>query len=181
VLYVDFNYIFTFNNNFHCINFHVIWLSLCNLSPPRHRVLPFYLQPNFLPSPSLSRVGLPCYTEELALAFADESSDSSSPCSSPLRHYNSKVLSYLDLSASESEDSWIVMHWYSFFHYYWFSLKFFLQILDFLYNLVLFPPHTVFGVISIIIHLNFQCLYFQLYFVWRILWSIKKYHMFSRN
>jgi hypothetical protein len=49
-------------------------------------------------------MGLPCYVEELALAFVDESSDSSSPCSSPPRHYDSRVLSYLDLSASESED-----------------------------------------------------------------------------
>jgi hypothetical protein len=69
-----------------------------------HRVLPFYLQPNFLPSPSLSPLGLPCYVEELALAFADESSNSSSPCPSPPRHYDSRVLSYLDLSTSESED-----------------------------------------------------------------------------
>jgi hypothetical protein len=136
-------------------------------------VLPFYLQPNFLPSPSLSPLCLPCYAKELALAFVDESSNSSSPCSSPPRHYDSRVLSYLDLSASESEDSWIVMHWHSFFHYYWFSLKLLSRILDFLYNL--------FEVISIIIHLNFQCLYFQLYFMRRILWSIKKYHMISRK
>jgi hypothetical protein len=75
------------------------------LSPPKHRVLPFYLQPNFLLSPSLSPKGLPFYAEKIALAFADESSDSSSHCSIPLRHYDSRVLSYLDISASESEDS----------------------------------------------------------------------------
>jgi hypothetical protein len=50
-------------------------------------------------------MGLLCYAEKIALAFADESSDSSSHCSTPFRHYDSRVLSYLDLSASESEDS----------------------------------------------------------------------------
>jgi hypothetical protein len=50
-------------------------------------------------------MGLPYYVEKIALAFANESSKSSSHCSTPFRRYDSRVLSYLDLSASESEDS----------------------------------------------------------------------------
>jgi hypothetical protein len=101
--------------------FRVIWLSLCSLSPPEHRVLPFYQQPNFLLSPSLSPMGLPCYAKKRAFAIADESYesyDSSSHCFPPLRCYDSRVLLYLDLSASEFEDSWIIIHWISYFHCY---------------------------------------------------------------
>jgi hypothetical protein len=45
------------------------------------------------------------HAEKVALAFADESSDSSSHCSSLPMHYDSRAFSYLDLSASKSEDS----------------------------------------------------------------------------
>ena len=85
-------------------------------------------------------LGLPCYVEELALVFANEFFDSSLPYSSPPRHYDSRVLSYLDLSASKSKDSWIVMYWYSFFHYHWFSLKLLSRILDFYTTWYYFHP-----------------------------------------
>jgi hypothetical protein len=70
-----------------------------------HQVLPFYQQPNFLLSPSFSPMGLLCYAKKIALVFADESSDSSWHCSPPPRYYDSRVLSYLDLSAFKYEDS----------------------------------------------------------------------------
>jgi hypothetical protein len=70
-----------------------------------HQILPFYQHPNFLLSPSLSLVGLPCYPEKVALAFADESSDSSLHFSPSPRHYDGRVFSYLDQNASATEDS----------------------------------------------------------------------------
>ena len=62
---------------------------------------------NFLLSSSLSHVGLLCFTNKVALAFVDKSSDSSWHCSPPPRHYDGKIFSYLDLSAFEFEDLWI--------------------------------------------------------------------------
>jgi hypothetical protein len=71
------------------------------LNPP---ILP---TSDFLLSPSLSHVGLLCFAKKVALAFADESSDSSWHCSPPPRHYGGKMFSYLNLSAFEFEDLWI--------------------------------------------------------------------------
>ena len=76
-----------------------------NLSPPKHPILPFYLQPNFLQVHPLALRAFPYYAEKIALAFANESSKSSLHCSTLLMHYDSKVLSYLDISAYEYEDS----------------------------------------------------------------------------
>lgn len=70
---------------------------------PQKRTLPFYQHPNFFRSPTLSPRGLPVYAEELAIAFANESSDSSSHYISHRMRYDSGVVNYLDLSASESE------------------------------------------------------------------------------
>ena len=53
---------------------------------------------NRTPSPT----GLPVYAEALAMAFANASSDSLSYCPSPRANYDSGVLSYFDVSASES-------------------------------------------------------------------------------
>lgn len=54
---------------------------------------------------SLHPIGLPCYAEKAALAFADESSNSSLHYSPPSKLYDSKVFSYPDLSTSKSEYS----------------------------------------------------------------------------
>jgi hypothetical protein len=99
-------------------------LSLCSLSPLVHWLLPFYQHPNFLLSPSLNLV---------ALGFAIESSHSSSRCSPPPMHYDGRVFSFLNLSAFEYEDSWIVMHWISYFH----SHCFYFQVLLMNYRLLL--------------------------------------------
>jgi hypothetical protein len=74
------------------------------MSPSSRQTLPFYRHPGFLRSPSLSPRGLPVYAEDLALAYANASSDSSSNSLSPRRSYDPRVYSYFELSASESED-----------------------------------------------------------------------------
>ena len=55
-------------------------------------------------SPSTSNMQFPCYAEDMALAFARESSISCSASSSPRQMYDPRVLNFIDQSASESED-----------------------------------------------------------------------------
>jgi hypothetical protein len=55
-------------------------------------------------SPSSSTMQLPCYAEDMALAYAKVSSPSSSASSSPRHGYDPRVLRFIDQSASESED-----------------------------------------------------------------------------
>jgi hypothetical protein len=67
------------------------------------RTLPFYLRPEYYIIPIPSPQGLPVYTEDIAYAFALATLDESpvSPC--PRRSVDCRVLSFLDLSASESD------------------------------------------------------------------------------
>ena len=58
-------------------------------------------------SPSTSNMLLPCYAEDMAVAYAKESSISCSASSSPRVRYNPRVLRFIDQSASESEDEFI--------------------------------------------------------------------------
>ena len=55
-------------------------------------------------SPTSPTMRLPCYAEDMAVAQAKHSSHSSSASSSPRERYDPRVLRYIDLSASESED-----------------------------------------------------------------------------
>jgi hypothetical protein len=58
-------------------------------------------------SPPTPTMQLPCYAEDMAVAFAKDSSDSSSASSSPRVKYDPRVLRFIDQSASESEDEFI--------------------------------------------------------------------------
>ena len=58
-------------------------------------------------SPPSSDMRLPCYAEDMALAFAKHSSHSSSASSSPHHRYDPRVLRFIDHSASESDDEFI--------------------------------------------------------------------------
>ena len=49
----------------------------------------------------------PCYAEDMAIAYAQESSISCSASSSPRERYDPRVLRFIDQSASESEDEFI--------------------------------------------------------------------------
>ena len=55
-------------------------------------------------SPPSSEMRLPCYAEDMAVAYANVSSPSSSASSSPCHIFDPRVLLFIDLSASESED-----------------------------------------------------------------------------
>ena len=57
-------------------------------------------------SPS-SSMQLPCYAEDMAVAYANNSSHISSASSSPREGYDPRVLRFIDQSASESEDEFI--------------------------------------------------------------------------
>ena len=57
-------------------------------------------------SPS-SSMRLPCYAEDMAVVYANNSSPSSSASSSPRIRYDPRVLRFIDQSASESEDEFI--------------------------------------------------------------------------
>jgi hypothetical protein len=57
-----------------------------------------------IPTPSMR---LPCYAEALAVAYAKDSSHSSSASSSPRLRYDPRVFRFIDHSASESEDEFI--------------------------------------------------------------------------
>jgi hypothetical protein len=58
-------------------------------------------------SPYSSSMRLPCYAEDMAVAYAKVSSHSSSASSSPRLSYDRRVLRFIDQSASESEDEFI--------------------------------------------------------------------------
>jgi hypothetical protein len=58
-------------------------------------------------SPPSSSLRLPCYAEDMALAYAKDSSHSSSASSRPRVRYDPRVLRFIDQSASESEDEFI--------------------------------------------------------------------------
>jgi hypothetical protein len=58
-------------------------------------------------SPPTSSMRLPCYAEDMAVAYAKDSSHSCSSSSSPRERYNPRVLRFIDQSASESEDEFI--------------------------------------------------------------------------
>jgi hypothetical protein len=58
-------------------------------------------------SPPGSTMRLPCYAEDMVVAFANNSSHSSSASSSPRYRYDPRVLRFIDHSASESEDEFI--------------------------------------------------------------------------
>jgi len=58
-------------------------------------------------SPTTSNMRLPCYAEDMALAFAKESSISCSASYSPRERYDPRVLRFIDQSVSESEDEFI--------------------------------------------------------------------------
>jgi hypothetical protein len=55
-------------------------------------------------SPISSNMRLPCYVEDMAVAYAKDSSRSSSASPSPRQRYDPRVLRFIDQSASESED-----------------------------------------------------------------------------
>jgi hypothetical protein len=58
-------------------------------------------------SPTSPKMLLPCYAEDMAVAYAKVSSHSSSASSSPRQGYDPRVLRFIDHSASESEDEFI--------------------------------------------------------------------------
>ena len=58
-------------------------------------------------SPPRSSMRLLCYAEDMAVAYAKDSSHSSSAYSSPRVRYDPRVLRFIDQSASESEDDFI--------------------------------------------------------------------------
>jgi hypothetical protein len=58
-------------------------------------------------SPPSSSLRLPCYAENMTVAYAKDSSHSSSASSSPRVRYDPRVLRFIDQSASESEDEFI--------------------------------------------------------------------------
>jgi hypothetical protein len=58
-------------------------------------------------SPPTCSMRLPCYAEDMAVAYAKDSSHSSSASSSPRVKYDPRVLRFIDQSASESEDGFI--------------------------------------------------------------------------
>ena len=58
-------------------------------------------------SPPCSNMRLPCYAEDMAVAYAKHSSHSSSASSSPRQRYDPRILQFIDHSASESEDEFI--------------------------------------------------------------------------
>lgn len=64
----------------------------------------FYRRSGLFTSPSLSPHVLPVYAEALAQTFANDSSSSSSISPTPRRYYDTRVCSYFELSASESDD-----------------------------------------------------------------------------
>ena len=74
------------------------------MSIPQRQTIPLLQHQRFCRSPTLSPQGLPIYAEGLAIAFVNESSISS-PYHTPRRkRYDKRVVHYLDLSASESDD-----------------------------------------------------------------------------
>jgi hypothetical protein len=58
-------------------------------------------------SPPSSNMRLPYYAEDMAVAYAKNSSHSCSASSSPRQIYDPRVLRFIDQSASESEDEFI--------------------------------------------------------------------------
>ena len=58
-------------------------------------------------SPTSPTMRLPCYAEDMAVAYAKDFSHSSSASSSPRVRYDPSVLRFIDQSASESEDEFI--------------------------------------------------------------------------
>jgi hypothetical protein len=76
---------------------------LCNCLTPVHQTRPFYLHAEYFISPSISPQGLPVYAENLACAYAQATSDVSPVSPRPRRSLDIRVLSFLDLSASDSD------------------------------------------------------------------------------
>ena len=58
-------------------------------------------------SPPSFNMRLPCYAEDMAIAYAKDSSHSSSAYSSPRPRYDPRVLRFIDHNASENEDEFI--------------------------------------------------------------------------
>lgn len=58
-------------------------------------------------SPPSSPLHLPIYAEAMALAYADASSDDSSVSPSSCLNYDPRVMRFLDIMASESDDDFI--------------------------------------------------------------------------
>jgi hypothetical protein len=58
-------------------------------------------------SSSSSNMRPPCYAENMAVAYAKDSSHNCSASSSPRQRYDPRVLRFIDQSASESEDEFI--------------------------------------------------------------------------
>jgi hypothetical protein len=61
------------------------------------------LRPEYPMSPSISPQGLPVYAEKMATAYALVTSDDSPVSPRPRRSFDRRVLSFLDLSASDSD------------------------------------------------------------------------------
>ena len=70
---------------------------------PQRQTTPILQHQGLFQSPTLSPRGLPIYAEQLAIAFANESSDSSPYYTSRCKRYDERVVQYLDLGASESD------------------------------------------------------------------------------
>jgi hypothetical protein len=77
--------------------------SLTSAKPLQRRRLNLRQSLQSLVSPDSSPQGLPVYAEALATSFANASPSSSSCFSTPRRHYDPRVLSYVDVSAIESD------------------------------------------------------------------------------
>ena len=76
---------------------------LCSCLTPVLRTRPFYLHPEYFISPSISPQGLPVYAGNLACTYAQATSDVSPVLPRPQRSFDIRVLSFLDLSTSDSD------------------------------------------------------------------------------
>jgi hypothetical protein len=74
------------------------------------RTWPFYLRPEYFITPTPSPQGLPVYAEDIACAYALATSDISPVSPHPQRSFDCRVLSFLDLFASESDREFFYLH-----------------------------------------------------------------------
>jgi hypothetical protein len=83
--------------------YYVYCTWMCSCLTPTQRTRPLYLCPEYFISPFVSPQGLPVYVENLACAYAQATSDVSHVSTRPRRSFDIRVLSFFDLSTSDSD------------------------------------------------------------------------------
>ena len=83
---------------------HICFCHCSFVNIPQRQTAPLLQHQRIFRSPTLSPRGLPTYAEELAIEFVNESLDSSPYHTLRCNRYYKRVVCYLDLSASESDD-----------------------------------------------------------------------------